>query len=181
MRLRNGTQTYGLVTRLLHWSTAVLIVGLIWLGWWMVGLSYFHRWYQDALYAHRAFGVIVFVLGVLTLLWRALSPSPAAVATLKPWEKWLGTAMHHLLFLMVFAIPVTGYLISISAGQAIDVFGLFEVPALITVGGRLRDLAIDVHYYLAYATALLVLLHAGAAIKHQLIDRDGTLARMLWK
>ncbi|MEQ8659373.1 MAG: cytochrome b [Gammaproteobacteria bacterium] len=181
MKLRNDDARYGLVTRLLHWSTALLIIGLIWLGWWMVDLSYFDRWYQGSLSTHRALGLAVFVLGVLTLAWRALSPSPAAVASLKPWEKWLGTAMHHLLFLMVFAIPVSGYLISTSAGQSVDVFGWFSVPALVTVDSKLRDVAIDVHYYLAYTTAVLVLMHAGAACKHQFIDRDGTLARMLWK
>ncbi|MEQ8231574.1 MAG: cytochrome b [Gammaproteobacteria bacterium] len=181
MRVRNDTAAYGLVTKLLHWATALLIIGLIWLGWWMVDLSYFDRWYQDSLALHRAFGLLVFVLGVATLAWRAVSPSPAAVATLKPWEKWLGTAMHHLLFLMVFAIPASGYLISTSAGQAIDVFGWFEVPALVKVDSGLRDLAIEVHYYLAYTTAALVLMHAGAALKHQFIDRDGTLARMIWK
>lgn len=181
MRVRNTHEHYGLVTKLLHWVTALLIIGLIALGWWMVDLSYFDRYYQSSLSAHRALGMLVFVLGILTLAWRGLSPSPQAVASLKPWERVLGHAMHHLLFFMVLAIPLSGYLISTSAGQAIDVFGWFEIPAVVKVGSGLRDIAIDIHFYLAYATAILVCMHAGAALKHQLIDRDGTLARMIWK
>ena len=181
MRIRNDAQRYGLVTKLLHWSTALLIIGLIGLGWWMVDLSYFDRWYNRALSWHRAFGMVVFALGVLTLAWRGVSPSPGPQAGLRAWERRAAVGMHHLLFLMVLALPVSGYLISTSAGQGIDFFGWFEIPAIIAIGTRARDLAIAAHYYLAYATLGLAALHAAAAVKHQFIERDGTLARMIWK
>ncbi|MCB1748427.1 MAG: cytochrome b [Gammaproteobacteria bacterium] len=181
MQWRNSANRYGLLTKLLHWLTATLIIGLIWLGWYMVDLSYFDRWYTDALAWHRVLGLVVFGLGVATLGWRLVSPSPAPVATLKPWERVLGTAMHHLLFVMVFTIPLTGYLVSTSAGKSVSVFGWFDVPPLFEVDSGLRDAAIEAHFYLAYTTAVLVAMHAGAALKHQLLDRDGTLARMLWK
>ncbi len=87
--------------------------------------------------------------------------------------------MHLTLFAMMVAIPITGYGISTSAGDGITIFGWFEVPALIPESEALRDLAIELHYYLAYGTAALVLLHAMAAFKHQFIDRDGTLGRMI--
>ncbi|MGE0485886.1 MAG: cytochrome b [Gammaproteobacteria bacterium] len=181
MQWGNSANRYGVVTKSLHWLTALLILGLIWLGWYMVDLSYFDRWYTESLTWHRVLGLLVFALGVATLAWRLVSPSPPSVPTLKPWERALGTAMHHLLFLMVFAIPVSGYLVSTSAGKSIDVFGWFVVPALVDVDSTLRDIAIEVHYYLAYSTAALVTMHAGAALKHQFFDRDGTLARMIWK
>lgn len=181
MRWRNTASDYGLVTRCLHWSTAVLIIGLLWLGWYLADLSYFDAWYEQGLHAHRALGLLVPLLGVLTLAWRRVSPSPPPVASLARWERVLGNLVHHALFLMVFAIPLTGYLVSTTAGKSIDVFDGFEVPALFKVGSNLRDFAHDAHEYLAWATVVLVALHAGAALKHQLFDRDGTLARMLWR
>ena len=86
-----------------------------------------------------------------------------------------------MLFLgLMIVIPLTGYLISTSAGDGISVFGMFEVPALVEKNVTLRDLAIAVHYYTAYGTAFLVVLHAGGALKHQFVDRDDTLRKMLW-
>ncbi len=181
MPLRNTAADYGWVTRGLHWVTALLIIGLIALGWYMVDLTYFDKWYNESLLVHKSLGMVVLALGVLTLAWRMISPSPPGVATLKPWERRVAHVMHHLLFFMVLAIPISGYLISTSAGKSVDFFGWFEIPAWFDVGSRTRDIAIEVHYYLAYATVVLVAMHAGAALKHQFIDRDGTLARMLWR
>lgn len=181
MRIANSSESYGLVTKLLHWLTALLIIGLIGLGYYMVGLTYYDRWYHDALEIHKACGMLVFALGVVTLLWRRLSPSPPLHATLKPWERIAATAMHHTLFVLVFLIPVTGFLVSTSEGKAVAFFTWFEVPPVVVVGEGLRDLAIKIHFYCAYGTAALVAMHAAAAFKHQIIDRDGTLARMLWR
>ena len=181
MGIRNSTDTFGLFTKLLHWVTAVLIIGLIGLGYYMVGLTYYDPWYHDSLQTHKALGMVVFVLGVLTLVWRWISPSPPLHGTLKPWERMAATAMHHTLFLLVFLIPVTGFLVSTSEGSAVEFFDYFQVPALVVVGEGLRDLAIKIHFYCAYGTGVLVALHAAAAIKHQVLDRDGTLARMLWR
>jgi cytochrome b561 len=180
MRILNTAEHYGLVTKLLHWATAFLILGLVALGWYMVDLSYYDRWYHKSLEGHKALGMLVFVLGVATLLWRRVSPSPAH-AGLKRWERVAATAMHHTLFLLVFLIPVTGFLVSTSEGHGVSFFEWFEVPALVVIPERLRELAIDVHYLCGYGTALLVALHAAAAFKHQLFDRDGTLVRMLWR
>jgi cytochrome b561 len=96
-------------------------------------------------------------------------------------ERLAATAVHMLLLAMMVLIPVTGYLISTSAGKAIEVFGWFEIPAVLDVDTGLRDLAIRLHFYCAYGTGVLALGHAAAALKHQFIDRDGILARMLWR
>jgi len=181
VRVRNSREAYGLVTKGLHWATALLIIGLVALGAWMVTLTYYDGWYHRSLETHKALGMAVFALGVLTLAWRAVSPSPPLHASLKRWERIAATAMHHTLFLLVFLIPVTGFLVSTSEGAAVSFFELFDVPALVVVGEGLRDLAVKVHFYCAYGTAALVTLHAAAAVKHQFIDRDGTLARMIWR
>jgi cytochrome b561 len=182
MLLRNTPERFGLLTRVLHWLIAILIIFLIWLGWYMVDLTYYDRWYNASLWWHRALGLLVLALALIKIGWQLHSPAPhAAAATLKPWERKAAKAMHALLMLMMLLIPVSGYLISTAAGKSIPLFAGLEVPALFEVSERLRDLAEDVHEWLAYATAFLVAGHAGAALKHQLINRDGTLARMIWK
>lgn len=179
MKLRNTNERYGAITKLLHWSIAMLIIGLIWLGWYMVDLTYYDKWYNASLTAHRALGMLVLLLAALKIAWIVLSRPPPFVATIKPWERVAAKATHHTLYLAMLLIPVTGYIISTSEGDAIPFFDWFEIPALFSAGERLRDLAIEIHYYAAYGVAFLVLLHAGAALKHQFLDRDGTLKRML--
>ena len=181
MRIANTDEHYGLVTKLLHWSQAVLITGLVALGWYMVDLTYFDRWYNDSLAIHKVLGLVALACAALMLTWQQISPPPDTKSTLKAWERVTARVMHATLYAMMVLIPVTGYLVSTSAGKPVDVFGWLEIPALIDVDDELRDLAIESHYYLSYATAVLVCLHAGAALKHQFVDRVGTLARMLWR
>ena len=82
--------------------------------------------------------------------------------------------------MMMVLIPLTGYLVSTSEGEGIDLWGWFTVPAVVVAGEGLRDLAIETHYWCAYGTLAIAAVHAAAAVKHQFLDRDGTLRRMLW-
>ncbi|HEY7841033.1 MAG TPA: cytochrome b [Gammaproteobacteria bacterium] len=181
MLFRNTPERFGLLTKLLHWAIALLIIFLIWLGWYMVDLTYYDKWYNASLHWHRALGLLVLALAVCKIGWQLYSPAPHAAAALKPWERRAARGMHLLLLLMMVLIPVTGYVISTSAGKSIPLLPGLEIPALFSVTEPLRDLAEEVHEWLAYATLFLVAGHAGAALKHQFVNRDGTLARMLWK
>jgi len=179
--LKNTPERYGLVTKLLHWIIAFSILGLIWLGWEMVDLTYYDPWYHKSLSLHRVLGLAVLGLAVCMLVWQRVSRPPPLPGSISRVQQAAAHAVHRLLFLMMLLLPVTGYLISTSAGQAIPVYGLFEVPVLVQVGEQTRDLIIAVHYYCAYGTGLLAAVHAAAALKHQFVDRDGVLARMIWR
>ncbi|MEM7466659.1 MAG: cytochrome b [Pseudomonadota bacterium] len=181
MKLHNTAETYGVVTKLLHWVMAGLMIGLIWLGWYMVDLTYYDRWYNKSLEFHKSFGLVVFAVGLILIIWKQLSPAPELPQKLPKWQKIAAKAVHFLLLLFVLLLPVTGFLISTSAGKSVSFFTWFDLPPVIEVDEGLRDIAISTHFYLAYGVLMLVLLHAGAAIKHQFIDRDGTLARMIWR
>ena len=170
---------YNPLTRVLHWLVAIGMLGLVGLGWWMVGLSYYDAWYNRALELHKSIGIVLLALATLFVawaLWRRGPPLP----DMPRWQRIAAHATHGLLFLLMLALPLTGYLISTSAGAPVSVFGWFEVPGLISGGEPLRDFAIELHWYMGYGVLALVALHAGAALKHQLIDRDGLLRRMLW-
>ena len=167
-------------TRALHWLQAGLILGLVALGWWMTELSYYDRWYNDALFWHRALGLLVPLVAVGQVArrwWRAALPPLG-----KDWEQRAAAAMHRLFLLLMAVIPVSGYLISTSAGAAIPLPGGLAMPALSSLSALsdgAREAAVAVHYWSAYAIFALAALHASAACKHHFIDRDDVLRRML--
>ena len=181
MLIKNTLSRFGLFSKLLHWTIALLILGLIWLGWYMVDLTYYDKWYNASLHYHKSLGILALALALFKIGWQWHTPAPGPVAGLKTWEKTGAKLMHYVLWGMMLLIPVTGYLISTSAGKPIQLFNWFAIPAIVDVDEQLRELAIDVHFYLAYATLFLVAGHAGAALKHHFINRDDTLKRMLWK
>ncbi|GAB4350947.1 MAG: cytochrome b [Gammaproteobacteria bacterium] len=177
--LRNSNHHYGYIAQLLHWTVALLIIGLIPMGWWMVGLDYYHGWYHRAPQLHKVLGMVALLLAAVRIGWAIIDRPPPLVASLHPWERIAASGAHHLLYLATLAIPVTGYLISTSRGEGIDFYGWFEVPALLPEEKGREEWAGALHAYLAYGTAALVCAHAFAALKHQFIDRNGTLRRML--
>ena len=162
-----------------HWAIALAIVGLVGLGAWMVGLTYYDPWYYDSLALHKAIGIVVLALALAKFGWKLVDRNPGFGPEVKPHERAGATAMHWLLNALMVMLPVTGYLISTSEGAGIDMFGLFDVPALVDVSAATRDLAIDIHFYVAYGGIALVGMHIIAALKHHFVDRGSTLRRML--
>lgn len=179
MQWRNDDNRYGLAAVLMHWLVAVAVFGLFGLGLWMTGLTYYDPWYQRAPWWHKGIGVAVVALAGVRLLWRAGSARPAPVPGHAPWERRLAALTHGLLYLLLLAVPVSGYLISTADGRAVDVFGWFAIPATLHDLAGQEDVAGRVHLLLAYALVGLASLHALAALKHHFIDRDRTLLRML--
>ncbi len=180
MNLYNTKTGFGLVSKLLHWLIALGIIGLIALGWWMVGLSYYDPWYNASLELHKDFGMVVLLLVFAKFCWQVANRPPGPGAGLKPWERKASHAMHWVLYVLMLAVPVTGYMITTAAGQGVSVFGLFEVPAILPQSETARELATDIHYYFSYGAIALILGHAGAALKHHFVDKDDTLIRMTW-
>jgi cytochrome b561 len=179
MRLRNTRDTYGLAAVAMHWLVAVTVVGLFALGLWMVELTYYDDWYRTAPAIHKAIGVLLFGVVLLRLAWRALGPRPTVLASHSALERRAAGIAHALLYLLLFGVMLSGYLISTADGRPIDVFGLFQVPAVISDLPSQADIAGTVHLYLAITLVSVAAVHALAALKHHFIDRDPTLLRML--
>ena len=106
MRLRNTSTHYGLFSKLLHWTIAVLILALVGLGAYMVELSYFDKWYNQSLSLHKSFGLLVFALAGVYFCWKILSPSPTGLTTAPRWQRLSAQLMHVALMLFMVAIPV---------------------------------------------------------------------------
>jgi cytochrome b561 len=110
--------------------------------------------------------------------WRWISPPPASLPSHDALTRKASKLGHAFLYLGLFVLMLSGYLISTADGRGIEVFGLFEVPATLSHLPRQEDVAGLVHEYLAWALVIFAGIHALAALKHHLIDRDRTLLRM---
>lgn len=170
---------YDGVSVALHWLTAVAVIGLFGLGFWMVDLDYYDAWYRRAPDLHRSIGLTLAALFVVRLGWMALRERPPPLASHGVLEKRGARVVHVVLLVLLAMMFTSGYLISTAKGQGIDVFGVITVPAILTSEENLEDLAGVVHEWTAYGLVSLAALHAAAAVKHHVVDRDATLSRML--
>jgi cytochrome b561 len=163
----------------LHWLIALLIVAAFGLGLVMTdipGLTptklKYYSW-------HKWLGVTVFALACARLLWRRLNAPPAPPATMPAWQVKAADAVHVLLYILLFAVPLSGYFYSLAAGVPVVYLGVLPLPVLIGPDPALKPILKTVHYVLTMTLAAGVLVHASAALKHHFIDRDDVLKRML--
>ena len=177
MRLRDTTGGYGLVTRMAHWIVAVLFFFLFALGYWMVELDYYSPYYSSAPDLHKSLGILTLLLLVGRFIWVALNVHPS-MHELSRGERITAAIVQWSFYPLIVAICVSGYLISTSDGRAIDVFGLFSLPAIL-IDKDMTDTAGLAHKWLAYLTTGLAALHTTAALKHHFWDRNSVLKRMV--
>jgi cytochrome b561 len=176
------TERYTSTAMLLHWVLAIALVGIFSLGLYMTSLPFspqrlkLYNW-------HKWAGVVILGLSVLRLVWRISHRPPALPRamerTMPAWQKVAHHATHHLLYVLFFAVPLIGWAYSSAAGFPIVFLGLWQLPDFVPVSKELAEAIKPWHELSAYAMAGLVALHVAAALKHQLIDRDGLLQRML--
>ncbi|WP_296807467.1 cytochrome b [Thiocapsa sp.] len=176
---RNTDDGYGVVAVVLHWLVAAVVVGLFSLGLWMVELTYYDAWYRRSTDIHKGVGILLFLVVLARLGWRLVNPRPVPEPAHSRLERIAAALTHVLLYVLLFAVMTAGYLISTADGRAVDVFGLFSVPATIAGLPGQADIAGDFHLALAIALIALAAVHAIAALKHHFIDRDRTLLRIL--
>ncbi len=178
MPIRNSGIRWGAVSQLLHW----LIVALIIL---QVSLALTAKTLPrgPALFAiigyHKSIGITILGLAVIRLLWRWMNPVPALPTTLKPYERGLARFTHAGLYVILFAMPLSGWMGSSAHGIPVKWFNLLTVPALVGKDLPLSKLMGEVHYALAISLGVIVSLHIAAALKHHFVLRDDTLRRML--
>lgn len=177
MLYKNTDQRFGLIAILLHWSMALLLIGLLCLGLYMselpIGIQKlkFYGW-------HKEFGVLALMLATVRITWRITNTTPA-LSNLPRWERLAARSAHYAFYFFMFAQPATGLLLSWSANLPVSFFNLFTIPVLITPDESKRILFTQIHMWLAFGLIATICLHVGAALKHFLIDRDDILQRML--
>lgn len=199
------SQRYTTVAIVLHWLIALSIIGLIIVGLWMSnaaeGLSdmapaerrAFAPQLQTIFQLHKSLGLTVLALTLVRIVWR-LTHRPPPLPAMPGWQKAAALATHFGFYVLMLALPLSGWAYVSSGyneeGEAFPVvtmwFGLFEVPHIPFIAEAsdaariaIAETAYEAHELLAYGAIALILLHVGAALKHQFFDRDGTLSRML--
>src|SRR5437868_12142887 len=178
-KLINTPTTYGIITILLHWMLAILIIFMIGLGWYITTINYYHPYYHKLFTLHKSLGILTFLIALVNVIWFIANTKPDLPSNMSKWEIFAANSAHILLLFLTLLIPITGYFISTAEGASIQVFDWFEVPALFKQGHGYENLAGKVHAWLGYGTAGLVGIHALAALKHEFLNKDGTLRRML--
>lgn len=164
----------------LHWLIALLILAGFTLALIMVDLHMSPRKVRFFAY-HKWIGMTVLALVLVRLLWRATHKAPPD-EPMPRWQAVAAHATHWLLYLLMLAVPLVGWLYTSAAGYPVVYLRLWQLPDLVSKNKELADVLVQVHHWLAWALAAVVALHAAAAIKHHLIDKDATLKRMLvWR
>ena len=164
--------------RALHWLAALLIFCGFSLGLFMTGLDIapatlrYYAW-------HKWMGITVFLLATARLAWRAAHPPPPLPATMPSWQVQASRATHAVLYVLMLAIPISGWVYSSASGVSVVYLGLVPLPDLIPKDREVAKTLLLVHKSLNYLLAAVVTMHVAAALKHQFVDRDGVLDRML--
>ena len=177
----NTATTWGWPAKALHWIGAAMILLLLVHGWWMTHMT--PRPERLANYAgHSALGYDLLALIIVRLLWRWLNPVPELPADLKPWERAAAHAGHVSLYLLMFIVSVTGWMVATTfrVPMTKDVFGINIPPIVTTVDRPVRQWIEESHMVLAYLLAAVVLIHVIGALRHHIFKRNQILRRMTW-
>ncbi len=179
MTLENTPARWGSVSQSLHWLIVLLVLGLAVVGLVMPSLpktpSYF--WVYTL---HKSVGITVLVLMLGRLGWRLHAGAPRPVAGTPTWQARLASASHGLLYVLVLAQPLSGWIYDSASGlRPFRLFGLVQMPRLVASNDTIADYALGAHEWIFWTLLGVVLLHAGAAFYHHIFQGDTTLARML--
>jgi cytochrome b561 len=179
--IENTEERYGTIAILFHWSIAFLVIGLAALGLYMVTLpdAGFNTKKVTLVLYHKEIGVLVLALLATRLAWRVTHILPRLADRLPDWQKIAARFVHLSFYALLFALPLTGCLMSSAAGIPVSFFGLFMLPDFVYRDDELFHRYMAFHKWLGYVLILFIFVHAGAALKHHFVLKDDTLRRML--
>lgn len=169
---------YTRVAIILHWLVAAAIFSAFPLGVYMHDLSLSPRKLQLYSY-HKWIGITVLILVVARILWRITHQPPPLPASMPRWQQLAAHGVHHGLYLLMLAVPLSGWLMSSALGVPIVWLGVVHLPDLVGKDKELGELLKVLHKLLNFTMLTFVIAHIGAALQHHFIRRDGLLARML--
>ncbi|MES2636424.1 MAG: cytochrome b [Pseudomonadota bacterium] len=195
--MTNNAVRYTKTAVILHWLIAIVIFGMFALGWFMTDLpkeaakqmSYdvfnwgIYTWQlaEEAsprsfyFNLHKSLGITLFGLIILRILWR-ITHKPPVLLNHKSWERKLAAGTHHLLYLLMIAMPISGLITAVSSKYGVKWFGIPFLKGL--DNPDLRDIFESAHETIAIIILVVVILHIAGALKHKFIDKDDTLKRM---
>jgi cytochrome b561 len=178
MPMPGSRPRYTAVAQILHWVIAALIATQFTLAWMQEDLPV--GMHKLALLArHKSFGMTVLMLAVLRLTWRLFNAAPPLPEGMSNIEKFLAKATHSAFYLLLFAMPLSGWMMSSAKNYSVSWFGLFTWPNLIGPNDHSLEVLKATHYWLSNVLFAIVILHVLAALKHHFWNKDDVLKRML--
>lgn len=177
MTFRNTTRAWGTLSKAFHWLIVLLIINQ-----WLIaeraddlkGLAK-----VQALGWHKSFGITILMLAILRLVWRWMNPVPTLDGNTRRWERVLAGLSHVLLYGLIFALPLTGWMMSSARSYSVSWFKLFQLPDLVSPSPATFDWMLGAHHFLFNLLVVVATLHVLGALKHHFIDRNEVLKRML--
>lgn len=189
---------YSKTAIVLHWLIGLAIIAMLALGWYMTDLPReapkqaafdlfdlgIFTWQVDEPVSprnfyynfHKSVGITLLALVIFRIYWRITHTPPAMLKSYKAWETKLATAVHHGLYFLMFALPLSGLIMAMSGKYGVMWFGLDFLPGL--DNKPLREIFHETHEILGTLTLLVILVHIAGALKHKIIDKDSTMERM---
>jgi len=176
--IKNSKENYGIIAISLHWIMAILIISVIAIGLSMEGMENSPEKFK--FYGlHKSFGALILGLVILRAGWKLINTTPELPLNMKSWEKIAAKSTHLILYFFMFAIPLSGWLMSSAAGFPVSFFGIFTLPNLIQPDNELRKFFGEAHEIMAFALIGVASVHFIAALQHHFLKKDNVLTRML--
>jgi cytochrome b561 len=178
MTMRNTLQAWGAPAKWLHWTVAALVLAQVPLG--LAAESWrLSPTKLDLFVWHKSVGMLILALMVLRLAWRLANVAPSSPVDTPPLERFAGQLGHLLLYLLLFLLPVTGWVVNSAANVPFRIFWVIPVPAIVDPDKALADGAARAHATLSVLLILLLAVHVGAALRHHYLKHNDVLVRML--
>lgn len=182
MNTENTTeQGYGKFAKILHWLMALMVITLLIVGSYMAGLDKEDPTKMQIMVIHKSFGSIFLMLAVIRVIWSLINNSPKLPDVLATWEKVLSKTVTGSMYVLMIAIPFSGYAMTNLFGYPVSLFGLIDLPVIFSKNHEMVSIAKEAHEILASLMMLAILAHVAGAIKHRYFDKPeaDVLPRML--
>ena len=178
MAARNSSESFGWVTRGLHWVTVLFVLAALPLGLWIArmdvtfaAIKYFS--------IHKTLGFTVLILTLMRLIWHRVSPPPPPLPSEAAWQDRLAKLTHRAFYVLLIAMPISGWVASSATGINTVVYGVIRLPNIAPDSVSWEVIGFAIHKALALLLMALLALHIAGALFRALSKRDGTLARMI--
>jgi len=178
MIIKNTTETYSSVPKFFHWTIGLMIIIMLIVGFIMGDITDLTQ--RGQVYAlHKATGTVLLVFIVLRLLVRLFNVNVLLPSEMPVWQKYAAHTNIYMLYLLMFVMPISGFLMTVLAGRNINIYGIFTISSFMQ-DKPLAKIFNYIHHYTAFALISCIILHILAALYHHFIRKDKILKRMLF-
>lgn len=178
MRWRNSANNWGVISRLFHWVMAICILFMAGLGITMINVR-LSPMKLEMFILHKSLGIFLLAIVIARIIWRLLNPTPKLPDNMSRYEKRFARLTHVWMYLLLIAIPISGWVINSAANFPLHWFGLFEIPAIAEPNIVTEEYAKKTHLLLLITLGITLLGHIIAALRHHFVLEDNILRRML--